>query len=302
MFGSLFFAGLALWTDWPGYLLVLEPCRRLYLLGSTTAALSGLDLLGLVAFGGTLFSPPDSQRQRRGLVGPLECVTDAPGKCHSHKHCTDRRQCSAIHRVGLVQDSRGRSPRKLSGVDVASGGRGHRARILAHVAERVGGGIDRVGLRPSHGRRSAFMSSSLRNESFIHDFALLLPRRRAVAMAAGPGWTRSALAAERASRGLSALFAGYASSPSAASFLCSPPFSASTASRKTYVPAYLILDGTHREPPQLIPALGHAIDRAFPAGATLLANFDPYGSAPLTYYAQHIRSSAICSSLEIGTR
>jgi hypothetical protein len=48
---------------------------------------------------------------------------------------------------------------------------------------------------------------------------------------------------------------------------------------------FILLDGIQPEPPELIPALGKIIDRNFPAGGTILANFDPYGSS-LTYYAQ----------------
>jgi hypothetical protein len=48
---------------------------------------------------------------------------------------------------------------------------------------------------------------------------------------------------------------------------------------------FILLDGIQHEPPELIPALGKTIDQAFPAGGTVLANFDPYGSS-LTYYAQ----------------
>jgi hypothetical protein len=48
---------------------------------------------------------------------------------------------------------------------------------------------------------------------------------------------------------------------------------------------YLVLDGAVKEPMELIPTLGARLLTAFPPGATILANFDPYGSA-LTYYAR----------------
>jgi 4-amino-4-deoxy-L-arabinose transferase-like glycosyltransferase len=48
---------------------------------------------------------------------------------------------------------------------------------------------------------------------------------------------------------------------------------------------FLILDGAVREPAHLIPDLGRYLATVFPAGTTILSNFDPYYS-PLSYYAK----------------
>ncbi len=48
---------------------------------------------------------------------------------------------------------------------------------------------------------------------------------------------------------------------------------------------FLILDGSVREPSNLIPDVGRYLAKTFPADATILCNFDPYYSS-LSYYAQ----------------
>jgi hypothetical protein len=47
----------------------------------------------------------------------------------------------------------------------------------------------------------------------------------------------------------------------------------------------LMLDGKTAEPKSLVPDVGRYLAKTFPAGTTILSNFDPYYS-PLDYYAQ----------------
>jgi hypothetical protein len=59
----------------------------------------------------------------------------------------------------------------------------------------------------------------------------------------------------------------------------------------------LILDGTVREPSNLIPDVGRYLAKIFPAEATILCNFDPNYS-PVSYYAQRTVITNLGSSVE----
>jgi hypothetical protein len=48
---------------------------------------------------------------------------------------------------------------------------------------------------------------------------------------------------------------------------------------------FLLLDGSTKEPPDLVPTLGRDLAAFFPPGTSILCNFDPYGTT-LNYYTQ----------------
>ena len=118
----------------------------------------------------------------------------------------------------------------------------------------------------------------LRNESFIHDFASFYIIG-AVAMLAGLGLDTICAAAEKLQP-----LARLAIQSAVVLVIIALAVLGFRKSEDMRSP-YLILDGVAAESEQLIPTLGRALDRTFPPGDTLLANFDPYGSA-LTYYAE----------------
>lgn len=273
--GSTLFAALCLWMDWPGYLLVLSTAAWLLFFAPPDMRRLGVIFVGLVGCAGMLFlwqirsvNPGAwadlwaALQMRLGSAVPTSTAPIAENAVHFTWADWFRT---------IVGDLRG-NYLTLTWAFVALG--------IARLCRdrRRADGPRWVGLA------AALLSIAgllyvvlLRNESFIHDFAPFY-LIGAVAMLAGLGLdTLCALGDFRPNvflLGQGATFALFV-------LLASVGYRRSEEMRSPY----LILDGTAAEPEQLIPQLGGILRGAFPPGATLLANFDPYGS-PVTYYAQ----------------
>ena len=120
----------------------------------------------------------------------------------------------------------------------------------------------------------------LRNESFIHDFATFY-LIGALALLAGAGleqclrWCETKLPPRQGAPALAATVLIF--------FIVLAVFGFRQAEAQRS--QFLLLDGSTREPANLVPALGRDLAKSFPEGASILCNFDPYGTT-LNYYAQ----------------
>ncbi|HSI15988.1 MAG TPA: glycosyltransferase family 39 protein [Chthoniobacter sp.] len=275
--GAAIFAALCLWTDWPGYLLVLSTAAWLVFFASREMRWLGVVFIGLVGCAGLLFLWQihsvnagawadlwTALQMRLGNAIPTSTAPIADNAPHFTWGDWFRK---------IVSDLRG-NYLTLTWLFIAVG-------ILRLWRERR----DKKGLRWI-GLAATLLTIAgglyvvlLRNESFIHDFAPFYIIG-AVAMLAGLGLDAICGMAEgKFSRPVSLLVPG--GTVITLLLLAGVGFRRSEEMRSPY----LILDGVAAEPERLIPDLGNTLLRAFPPGATVLANFDPYGS-PVTYYSQ----------------
>jgi len=273
---SAFFAALALWTDWPGYLLVLSTAASFVFGAARQRRWAGWMFAGFAVLAGLLFllqircanaaAWSDLWTALRMRLGNAIPTSTAPIAANAPRFTWgdwSRTVFGDLCGNYLL----------LTWLFAALGF----WRIVRQ--RRTHTGIRWLGWAAAQlFTADAIYVVLLRNESFIHDFASFY-LIGAVAVLAGLGLDDICRAAGKLSR--------------------LPRLSAQTVvvvciivlavlgvrgSEEMRSP-FLILDGVQHEPPQLIPALGRAIDRAFPPGGTVLVNIDPYGSA-LTYYAQ----------------
>jgi 4-amino-4-deoxy-L-arabinose transferase-like glycosyltransferase len=269
-------AALALWTDWPGYLLVLSIAVSLIIAGARANRRLGLLLLGLVGICGMLFLFQihsanaaawsdlwSALRMRLGNAIPTSTAPIAP----------DAHRFTWGDWLGTVLGDLHDNYLALTWLLVAGGF------WCTQRWRRNEPGIRWLGWAALQlAIADAIYVILLRNESFIHDFAHFY-LIGAVAILAGLGLEGVCRAAKKLP-----LTARLPVQVGVATIVVAIAVLGWRRSEFMRNP-YLILDGNRREPARLIPLLGQAIDRAFPAGGTILANFDPYGSA-LTYYAQ----------------
>jgi 4-amino-4-deoxy-L-arabinose transferase-like glycosyltransferase len=273
---SAIFAALALWTDWPGYLLVLSIATWFVFRAPRERRWFGWMLGALVGLAGLLFlwqirvanaaAWSDLWTALRMRLGNAIPTSIAPIAANAPRFTWG----DWLRTV--LADLRG-NYLTFTWLFAAIGV----VRIVRR--QRAADGLRWIGWAAAH----LFIAGTiyvvlLRNESFIHDFAPFY-LIGGVALLAGIGLDAICEAAESFSRS-GRIVAQVAVAVSIVA-LAVLGFRRSEEMRSPY----LILDGLQAEPPQLIPALGRALDRAFPPGGTILANFDPYGSA-LTYYAQ----------------
>jgi len=267
---------LALETDWPGYLLVIGIAAWFLFRAPREKRWFGWLLVALVGLAGLLFlwqirsadagalgSLWRALQMRLGNAIPTDTAPTADNATHftsgdwlrtvvsdlNGNYLTLTWLCVAL---GLVRVIRARST--TAGV-----------RWIAWAAAQLA-------------VAGALYVVLLRNESFIHDFASFYIIG-AVAMLAGLGLDAVCGVAEKLPHPVR--FATHGAVALVIVALAVLGFRKSEALRSPY----LILDGVAAESAQLIPSLGRALDAVFPPNATLLANFDPYGSA-LTYYAR----------------
>ncbi|MDP9291493.1 MAG: glycosyltransferase family 39 protein [Verrucomicrobiota bacterium] len=114
----------------------------------------------------------------------------------------------------------------------------------------------------------------LRNESFIHDFAAFY-LLGAVAILGGVALDA---AVRRSGK--------FASAATALALVLLVSLGAGAYGRSQSLRSqFYMLDGETPEPYNLVPAVGKYLYETFPPEATILANFDPYGST-MPYYAQ----------------
>ena len=273
---SAIFAGLALWTDWPGYLLVLSVAVWLIFFAPREMRWLGFLCVALVGCAGMLFlwqirsvnasAWSDLWTALQMRLGNAIPTSTAPIADNAPRFTWSDWVRTAMDDlrdnfltltwcfvgVGMVRFLRGRRADE-----------GLRWIGLAAVQLTIAGMLYVV---------------LLRNESFIHDFAPFY-LIGAVAIFAGLGLDAICRAADRLPRlarpvvecAVVLVVIGLAGLGLRGSEEMRSP--------------YLILDGVVEEPAHLIPELGDALQKAFPPRATILVNFDPYGSA-LTYYAQ----------------
>jgi len=273
---SAFLAALALWTDWPGYLLVLCLAAWFVLRAPRENRWFGWLLVMLVGCAGLLFlwqihsananAWGDLWSALQMRLGNAIPTSTAPIADNAPRFTWGdwSRTVAADLRGNYLM---------LTWLCVAFGiFRVIRQRTTDAGARWLGWAATQLFIA------GALYVVLLRNESFIHDFAPFYIIG-AIAILAGLGLDALCRTAEKFTRPARLGIFGVVIAVVLA--LAVVGFRQSEEMRSPY----LILDGASAEPEQLIPTLGRTLDKAFPPGATLLANFDPYGSA-LTYYAE----------------
>ncbi|HEY3897573.1 MAG TPA: glycosyltransferase family 39 protein [Chthoniobacter sp.] len=273
---SALFAALALWTDWPGYLLVLSVAASFIFARARERRWMGWMLGGLVGVAGLLFLVQIRWANAAAwsdLWSALQMRLGNAIPTSTGPIAADAQRFTWGDWSSTVLDDLRANYLVLTWLLVALG--------ICWVIRRwrTDAGIRWLGWAAGQ----LFIADALyvvllRNESFIHDFApfYLLG---AIGLLGGLGLEAICCAGEKLSRvprlgtqiGVAALVVALGVVGFLRSEFLRTPF--------------MILDGIQHEPPELIPKLGQTIDRAFPTGRTILANFDPYGSS-LTYYAQ----------------
>ena len=270
------FAALALWTDWPGYLLVLSIAVSFVFGRARERRWMGWLLGGLVSVAGLLFLLQirwANAAAWNDLWSALQMRLGNAIPTSTGPIAADAQRFTWADWTSTVLDDLRANYLVLTWLLVAVG--------IWWVLRRrsTDAGMRWLGWAAAQ----LFIADALyvvllRNESFIHDFAPFY-LMGAIGLLGGLGLEAICCAGEKLSRGLRlAVQIGVAALVLAlgvfgflrSEFLRTP---------------FMVLDGIEHEPPELIPALGKTIDQAFPAGGTVLANFDPYGSS-LTYYAQ----------------
>jgi len=274
--GATLFAALALWTDWPGYLLVLSAAAWLLFFAPGAMRSLGWLYIALVGCAGMLF------------LWQIRSVNSAAW--------TDLWTALQMRLGNAIPTSTApiadNAPRFTWGDWLRTVTGDLQRNYLTLTWLFVGLGIARL-LPKRHridGSRWLGLAATLltiagalyvvllRNESFIHDFAPFY-LIGTVAILAGLGLDGIC----RASKKLSPL-ASFAIQGAVVVVVLALGTLGLRSSEEMRSP-YLILDGVAEEPAQLIPQLGEVLKAAFPPNATVFANFDPYGSA-LTYYSQ----------------
>ncbi|MEP6670485.1 MAG: glycosyltransferase family 39 protein [Chthoniobacter sp.] len=274
--GAAIFAALALWTDWPGYLLVLSSAAWLIFFAPREMRRLGWLFIALVGCAGMLF------------LWQIRSVNSAAWS--DLWTALQMRLGNAIPTsTAPIADN---APRFTWGDWTHTVIGDLRGNYLTLTWLFVGLGIARLSRQQhrSDGTRWLGLAATLltiagvlyvvllRNESFIHDFAPFY-LIGAVAILAGLGLDAIYQAGEKLSTKAGIAIQG-------AILLIVMVLGALGLQRTEEMRSpYLILDGVAREPTQLIPELGTVLQKSFPPGATVLANFDPYGSS-LTYYSQ----------------
>jgi 4-amino-4-deoxy-L-arabinose transferase-like glycosyltransferase len=281
--GMALFALLALWTDWPGYLLVLAAAGWLLLFAPRDMRRLGWLCVALVGCAGLLFlwqihsanaaAWSDLWTALRMRLGNAIPTSTAPIADNAPRF-------TWVSWLSTVGADLGENFLPLTWALVGVG--------VVYLAKRrrLQPGLGWLGLA------SALLSIAgaiyvvlLRNESFIHDFAPFY-LIGAVAVLAGLGLEAMCVATARLPRGAAVTAQAAAITAQAAAVIVVIGLAVFGIQQSEDMRSpYLILDGAVQEPEQLIPNLGKALRDSFPPGATLLANFDPYGSA-LTYYAR----------------
>jgi 4-amino-4-deoxy-L-arabinose transferase-like glycosyltransferase len=281
------FAALALWTDWPGYLLVLSLAGWFVFFAPRGRRWFGWLLGGLVFLAGVLFLLQirsanaaawsdlwTALQMRRGNAIPTSIAPITASAPHFTTGDWARTVFADLRNNYLPLAW------LFVGLGIVRLLRGWRTDGAAHgTTASPSSGVRWVGWAAAH----LFIAGTLyvvllRNESFIHDFAPFYIIG-AVALLAGLGLDAVCRAAEGFPRPFR-LATGAAVGCGLVA-LAVLGFRQSEDMRSPY----LIFNSGRPEPAQLIPALGRALAGAFPQGETVMANFDPYGSA-LTYYAQ----------------
>jgi 4-amino-4-deoxy-L-arabinose transferase-like glycosyltransferase len=270
------FAVLALWTDWPGYLLVIGVSAWFVFAAPRGRRWFGWLLGGLVGLAGLLFlwqihtanaaAWSDLWNALQMRLGNAIPTSTAPIANDAPRFTWG----DWLHTVGGdLRDNY----LTLTWVFVAIG----TIRLLRE--RRVDGDVRWLGWAAAQMLVAGTLYVVLlRNESFIHDFAPFYIIG-AVAMLAGLGLDAACRGADALPQAARLIAFGVVAAVVIA--LAVLGFRQSEEMRSPY----LILDGKTAESSGLIPSLGRVLDKSFPPGATILANFDPYGSA-LTYYAR----------------
>ncbi len=274
--GAAIFGALALWTDWPGYLLVLSTAVWLIFFAPRARRRLGWLYVALVWCAGMLF------------LWQIRSVNSAAW--------TDLWTALQMRLGNAIPTSTApiadNAPRFTWGDWLRTVSGDLRGNYLALTWVFVALGIARLFReRPrSDGLRWLGLAATLltiagalyvvllRNESFIHDFAPFY-LIGAVAILAGLGLDALCRFGEKFSRGV-----GFAIQGAVVCVIVALGALGRQRSEEMRSP-YLILDGVIEEPARLIPELGAVLEKAFPPGATVMANFDPYGSS-LTYYSR----------------
>ncbi|EDY17160.1 glycosyl transferase family 39 [Chthoniobacter flavus Ellin428] len=269
------FAALCLWTDWPGYLLVLSAAAWLLFFASREMRPLGFLFVALVGCAGLLF------------LWQIHSVNAAAW--------TDLWTALQMRLGNAIPTSTApiaeNAPRFTWSDWLRTVGADLRGNYLALTWVFAGLGIIHlIRDRRSEGTRWLALTATLltiagtlyvvllRNESFIHDFAPFYVIG-AVAILAGLGLECLCRWSDKLPS------VGRVAIPSAAVIVLVALAGVGLRRSEEMRSPYLILDGAVQEPMELIPTLGTRLLQAFPPGATILANFDPYGSA-LTYYAR----------------
>jgi 4-amino-4-deoxy-L-arabinose transferase-like glycosyltransferase len=268
----------ALWTDWPGYLFTAAVCLWLFLERDRPSRGFAILLLGLAAGSGAIFLLQIRHVNPEAWRDLWTAITMRLGN-------------------GIQPGS---SPNSSSGT-VRFGFAEWLGRILQSLDQNylratwglvVVGAISLFRNRKSAGPGWMGWASLLviaagipylvilQNWSFVHDFASFSVIG-AIAILGGAGLEAIWQWVDRSTK--TDILRGVAA---VATVLLLPALGWAASRRaEEQRSQFLILDGVSPEPANLIPDLGRYLATIFPAGTTILCNFDPYYS-PLSYYAK----------------
>jgi len=282
--GLLIFSLLAMWTDWQGYLLVIYLSGQLLLKNPRLSARMAAALL-LAAF-------------LSGVAFLLQIHLAQPSAWHELLKAFHERSGRADLSGGqftTAQWLRTQLGYLISLFNPA-------AMVLAAAGALAAFCVRRkLSVRQAAPLQTAtaffiidaFYVCALRNQSYIHDFAsfyFLIP------FSVFPGFLL-----EHSIHAIETRLPNLAKAAAAISTLgLAAIIWLGIRSLANIDTQFCILDDDNGEPATLMPDLGHLIDKAFPAGAVIICNFDPYYS-PLPYYARREMVNAIRTSADWQT-
>jgi len=271
--GCLLFCVLAMWMDWPGYLLVIW--------------LAAQSIVGRIGRSGMMASALVLAACLCGGAFLAQIRLAAPGAWAELFHAF----------------------RERSGHGDLSGGSFttiqwlrteweyittlfHPAALLLAVAGSIVAFVERDRLAPREAALvqigatlffiDAFYVCALRNQSYVHDFAcfyFLIP------IAIFPAFLIDRSVRAIQSRWPLSRASGITTMVSA--ILACALLASGVRSLRGIDTQFCILGDDDSEPPALMPDLGRLIDQDFPSDSVVICNFDPYYS-PLPYYARRV--------------
>ncbi len=280
----------ALWTDWPGYLFTVSVVVSLLLQKERSSRRFAILLLGMAVLSGILFLlqiryvNPEAWRDLWTAVTMRLSSGMQPGSSGIPPG-------PALHFtfgewLGRIFQSLGQDYLLVDWLFVGVGAI-YLSRNLKQPGSRwLGGAVLQMAIP------GVLYMVLLRNWSFIHDFASFFCIG-SIAILGGLGLESVWTGIERGPRSNILRPAGAVATCGFLVWLAAAGFARAEDQRSQF----LILDGIAPEPSHLIPDVGRHLAKTFPAGTTILCNFDPYYSS-MSYYAKRTIFPNLSTSTE----